>query len=306
VWFDILKYIFKILTLQPDVVLLNPSLRSGAIKRDSSYLWLSKRLLKRKTIVFFHGWDKDLEKVIDKNPVKFVNKFNKADAFLVLSSQFQNKLTEWGVTKPVKLTTTKIDDELINDFNLQRKQYGKTLLFMARVERDKGIFITLKAFKKIKKVHTDAKLVIAGSGSALTEAVKLAEQQGISDIYFKGYVRGVDLVNTYQNADLYILPSYGEGMPTTVLEAMAFGLPVITRPVGGLIDFFENKKMGYLVDSFEPADFGEDVIDLFDNHKRLSDIGRFNHNYAKEHFLPSKVALRMEKLFSEVLKTSNA
>lgn len=55
---------------------------------------------------------------------------------------------------------------------------------------------------------------------------------------------GEDIVKAYERGDIYILLSYHEGMPTSVLEAMAFGLPIITRPVGGVVDFLSVEKWG--------------------------------------------------------------
>lgn len=91
-------------------------------------------------------------------------------------------------------------------------------------------------------------------------------------------------------------------MPTSVLEAMAFGLPIITRPVGGLSDFFENEKMGYLVQSLNPNDFAEKIIYLFDNQDSIEEIGEYNYIYAKKHFYASNVALKMESIFNKEYK----
>src|SRR5690606_14828385 len=68
--YDFLKFILKCLFFQPDVIILNPSLGETAIKRDALYLRISK-FLNIKTIVFFHGWNKDQEKIISENPGNF-------------------------------------------------------------------------------------------------------------------------------------------------------------------------------------------------------------------------------------------
>jgi len=108
------------------------------------------------------------------------------------------------------------------------------------------------------------------------------------------------LRNEFLGADLYILPTYHEGMPTTVLEAMAFGLPVITRPVGGLKDFFENNKMGFAIESFDPEDYVQHIEMLINDIGLAQRMSEYNKKYAKEHFLASRIAERLESVLRSI------
>ncbi len=91
-------------------------------------------------------------------------------------------------------------------------------------------------------------------------------------------------------------------MPTSVLEAMAFGLPVITRPVGGLKDFFINGEHGFMTESKDPeiiAGLIEKIIPDKGLWKRIS----INvHEYAKERFMASMVAKRLEDIYIATIK----
>ena len=91
-------------------------------------------------------------------------------------------------------------------------------------------------------------------------------------------------------------------MPTVVLEAMAFGLPVFTRKVGGLADFFENGKMGYITDSLDPKDFAEAMIPYLEDIEQTKKVSQYNAKYAKEHFMASSVAKQIENTIKETLK----
>lgn len=300
--YDLLKFIFKCMFFQPDVIILNPSLGKTAIKRDAVYLRISK-FFNIKTVVFFHGWNKDQEKLISENPENFKTTFNKADTILVLASEFKEKLKGWGIYIPIKLTTTKVDDSLIGDVDIEAKKYGNTLLFLARIVKEKGIFITLKVFKMIKSVHPEAKLIVAGSGSALQDAKEFVSNNDIPDVEFTGFITGKELIKVYKSSDLYLFPTvHGEGMPTSVLEAMAFGLPVISRPVGGMVDFFEEEKMGYLVESLEPDEYFQKTVNLLGSRELLKKMGQYNHQYAKKNFMASEVARSMEDIFKEIIK----
>ena len=113
---------------------------------------------------------------------------------------------------------------------------------------------------------------------------------------------GGALVDELSGADIYLLPTYhGEGMPTSILEAMAFGLVVITRPVGGLNDFFENGKMGLIVESKKSGDFERAIRRILEaDADEISTISKYNMEYAAQKFYASKVAKRLLQIFSDL------
>lgn len=293
--YDYLKFFFLCAFKVYDVILLNPSLGSTAIKRDAVFLRIAKSF-KIKTIIFFHGWNEDLAKKIEKKPSAFLSKFQKADAFIVLAQQFKNQLMHWGIKKDIYLTTTKVDDSLLHGFDLNEKVYDKTILFLARIEEYKGIFIALRAFKLVLPKFPEATFKVAGNGTGLAKAIQLVEHEKIPNVEFLGNISGEKLKDTFRLSSVYILPTYGEGMPTSVLEAMAFGLPILTRPVGGLNDFFKEGNMGYLLESLKPEDYASKIIYLLENPDKARQIGAYNYTYSKQNFLASKVALHLEKI----------
>ena len=291
---DYIKFAMKILSNRPDLIHLNPSLNKKAIIRDALFLLIAK-LFNKKIIVFWHGWKISDERLITINYsrlFKFV--YNMANAHIVLCTDFKSRLIAWGINTRIYLETTKVDDDLLLNFNIYSKKYNNTILFLARVEKNKGIYLTIDAVNKIP----DCSLVVAGTGSELTKAIQYVKDRNINRIKFVGYVSCNEKIDTLMKASIFVLPTWhGEGMPTSVLEAMAFGLPVITRPVGGLKDFFENDKMGYITKSKNPEIIAELINDLIKNKEKMRKIGQYNHEYAKKYFLASKVAGRLEKIY---------
>jgi glycosyltransferase involved in cell wall biosynthesis len=297
---DTLKFVFWLLFFSPELVVLNPSMGRTAIIRDSCFFRIAL-FFRKKTVVFFHGWDKDFVKKLNKN--KFIRLFNRTSGILVLASNFKNDLLSWGITKPVFLTTTNVNDRLVSDFDVNTHRKGKleTLLFLAWVEIEKGIIIAIDTYKILKEKYPFLKMRIVGSGGALDKAKAKAEDYDLKDVVFTGNLSGMELIPHFTQSDLYLFPTYGEGMPITVLEAMAFGLPVITRPVGGLVDFFENGKMGLMLDSLNPCDFA-DAIEKYIVDKNLTkETSLYNYAYAKSNFMASQVAKNMENLFGRIL-----
>lgn len=299
---DFLIFIFRLIFTKVDIVFINPSLRNYQLKRDSFYIKLSK-LFKKKIVTFFHGWDPTLAQHIIENPKWFQKNYGACSLIFCLYSKFKEDLIKMGITCPIYLTTTKVSDHLLENFDINKRDGSiKTLLFLARLEESKGIFIVLECYKILKKENPNLRLFVCGSGNADFSAKQYVEDNKIKDVSFWGNVKGEKLKEAFEKSDVYILPtSHGEGMATSVLEAMAFGLPVISRPVGGVNDFFEDGKMGYMLNSLDPKDYAEKIQFLINNPDKTKSIGLFNHSYALEKFLASKVAKLLESHIESVI-----
>ena len=301
---DYLYFIFLLMTRHVDVVVVNPSLRYYQIVRDGVYLMTAK-LFGKKIATFFHGWDDRVFENIRKHPFLFCKTYGKSNIIFTLYSGFMNDLRSLPLQCPVKLTTTKVSDSLVEDFDISIRE-GKInqILFLARVENSKGIDITLQAFEILKKHNRDLKLCVCGIGDALEQAKLYVKEKNIEGVSFEGFVKGDDRIKYFKDSQIYILPTtHGEGMATSVLESMAMGLVIISRPVGGVIDFFEEGKMGCLLESLRPEDYAKAIQKLIDNPEQVKDICIRNYQYAKEHFLASSVAAQLERDIREQLLT---
>ena len=291
---DLIVYVFVLIFGQYDVVVVNPSLRKYQLFRDGLYVILS-RLLGKKVVTFIHGWENQVADEIRKSPQNFIKVYGRSRFIYVLYSDFKKQLEDLKIPSPVLLTTTKVKDSLLEQFHISERN-GKIerLLFLARADKLKGLDITIKTFEILKRKNPLLKLCVCGTGNALQESIDYVKGKGIPDVDFRGHVQGSDVAEVFRTTDLYILPTHGEGMATSVLEAMAFGLPVVTRPVGGVNDFFEEGKMGYLIESFDPEVYAEKIQYLIDHPEVTQCMSSLNYHYANEHFLASKVVEKFE------------
>ena len=296
---DYIRYILIIIWYQPKLIHLNPSLDKKSIFRDAVFLILAKMLF-RKVLIFWRGWHENTEEKV--KPYLFRIIFNIADGFVVLAKSFKDKLLKWKISKPIYLETTKVDDKLLEGFNIQKKDYNKvTFLFLSSIFKTKGIYEAIKTFELIQNRHVDVELFIAGDGPEIDEIIKFTKYRKIKNVFFLGYVKGKQKKDVYLNSNIFLFPTYGEGMPNSVLEAMAFGLVIITRPVGGLKDFFKNNKMGFITESKEPIVYAEYINNLMEDQEKIKKIGLYNHQYAKKHFLASIVAKRLRIIYEKML-----
>lgn len=292
---DLIRYVYILLTQLPDVVIINPSLRYYQLLRDSLYVVIA-RLFRVDIVTFIHGWDDNVADKIIAQPGFFIQTYGKSIFINVLYSGFRDKLLKAGVKIPILLSTTKVSNGLLNSFDVSLRT-GKInqLLFLARLEISKGIFIVLEAYLKLKRKYPYLKLSVCGTGSAMKDAQHYVYDNNITDVLFHGNISGDLLVKQLIDSDVYLLPTtHGEGMATSVLEAMAFGLPVITRPIGGICDFFVDGEMGYLLDSLDSDYYVKAVEKLINDPCQTRDISLRNHTYAIKHFLASEVTKRFE------------
>jgi glycosyltransferase involved in cell wall biosynthesis len=295
--------------LKPDIVHLNPSLDMRSFLRDGLFVFQAK-LRGFKVLVFFRGWQESFErKVAGKLKWFFDRTYAKADRFIVLATSFSDRLVQWGINVPVELATTTVADELLDGFSIIEKAENigtaevVRLLYLARLERDKGVLELLDAVKLLLNRGVLVSLTIAGEGPMMTEVCDLVANLGEyrDRVRIAGYVRGHEKKEVLKTHHVYCFPTqYGEGMPNSVLEAMAFGMPVITCPVGGISDFFENNKMGVLLSKVEPGYMADAIESLIASHDYLAEISYYNYNYAQRRFLASNVAGTLQALYKDM------
>ncbi len=305
---DYVRFVTKLINEEYDLVHLNPSLASKAIIRDGIFLMIAKAFGK-KVVVFNHGWDERFELKIRRCfSSLFRIVYSRADAFVVLSSVFKSKLIDMGFSRTIYVETTAVDEGLFGfGSDALEARNGKpdnnnfTVLFLSRLEIGKGVYESLDAFHNLKKRHPGATMVFAGDGTELAKLREYASNNQMTDVVFTGYVTGQAKLEAFSCADVYLFPSWSEGMPISVLEAMTFGLPVVTRPVGGLPDFFEDGKMGFITESQDPSVIADFLEQLIENPNMRRNMGVYNQRYAEEHFRPAVIAGRLEDIYRDVL-----
>ena len=288
-----------------DLVFLNPSLGSRSFVRDALF---AKQCIVKDVpfVVFFHAWSLDFEQKVDnKYSGFFLKTFGHAKKIFVLSEDFKRKIMEWGYNGEVIVEITTIDTALLGGFSMDAKieDYKQSptikILFLARLIKEKGIFETIDAFQNISKKYDNLELTIAGDGKDFDVISALVVKD--NNITITGYVEDKSKIELLQNSHIYCLPSYTEGLPISVLEAMAFGMPIVTTSVGGLKQFFKDKEMGYFVEVKNTKQLEEKLELLINDKKQMISIGTYNANYIKESLLCTTVEKRLYNYMLEVI-----
>lgn len=180
-------------------------------------------------------------------------------------------------------------------------QSEPTVLFVGRLDHNKGILYLIDAFLKIIMQIPDAKLVIVGEGpfknSILSRVNKLNLRKSVTLV---GRVDEEDLPKVYAASDLVVLPSLMEGFGIVLLEAMASGRPCVATRVGGTEEAIIDGENGFFVPSADPYSLSRAIYTLLTNDNLAKDLGRAGRKRVEKNFTWDKIAKRTIEVYKEV------
>ena len=131
---------------------------------------------------------------------------------------------------------------------------------IGRLSGEKGTINFLHSIPYVLRSRTDVSYVVGGDGPLGDEARILAKKLGSGNVQFLGWVSQVDMPDVLNQLKLLVLPSYTEGLPNIMIEAMACGTPVLATKVGAIPDFIEDGSTGFLMESNSPASIASNIL----------------------------------------------
>jgi len=175
------------------------------------------------------------------------------------------------------------------------------MLTVGRVVYQKGLDLALHALADLKSLSWE--WWVAGDGPQLESLKKLAFELELEDrVRFVGWQSKEQLLNLYQQANLFIFPSRHEGMPNAVLEAMACGLPVIATEIGGNEELVESGKTGLLVPAESVEALSVALKKLLPESALRYTMGQASRRRVEEHYSWTRVAEQYAQLLEKVTR----
>ncbi|SEA34010.1 glycosyltransferase family 4 protein [Microbulbifer marinus] len=229
--------------------------------------------------------------------------FEMASAVVVLSSQ-------WAVWVRNLLINNKEHVRVIYNsvpelrLDEEKKQAG-LVVFMGRIGTRKGTLDLLYAFAKVRQACPEATLVLAGDGD-ISACRDLVTELGLTDsVNFCGWISGKDKLELLSKADIYCLPSYNEGLPMGILEAMSAGVPVVASRAGGIPDAITHMREGILIEAGDIDGLERALTDLIRNrelNRRLAEFASIKYTTC---FSIEAVIPQLNGLYSELLNEAD-
>jgi len=215
---------------------------------------------------------------------------------MVVSPLLKNKIKEI-ITYPDKLRCVMNPIKMPKNMREKEDKRGDLIkiLFMGRINEKKGVYDLIKAGEKIIPYKKNILFLLCGDGET-AKVKQMIKDRGIQT-YFKILGKVDDKENYYREADIFVLPSYYEGIPVSILEAASYALPIIATSVGGIPEIIEDGKNGFL---FEPGDvkaFSGLILRLMDSPNERKRMGKQSYDLVNQKFNINLISQQMENIY---------
>lgn len=218
--------------------------------------------------IFFepHRWRLD-EKIRRALFVSCISDFCRSQGMLFVAPEHWPKL---------RIIHCGVEPELFNA--IAHRAQGTRLLYVGRLAAMKGLPVVFEALAKLRGTHPDLTLTVVGDGSERPDIEASAQRLGLSTMVdFVGYKSQAEVRAYLQQTDIFVLPSFAEGVPVVLMEAMAAAVPVLTTRIAGVPELVEHGTSGWLVPPGNQqtlADALSRLVEDGDLRQRLGEAGR--------------------------------
>lgn len=164
-----------------------------------------------------------------------------------------------------------------------KKSKKPMVLYLGRLKEYKSVDHFVKAARYVLNEVPNAQFIVAGDGEEKTRLKELTRKLGIQErVKFLGKVSDKEKVKLYQEAWVFVNPSYMEGWGITTIEANACGTPVIAADVPGLRDSVNNPHTGFLVKYGDVRRLGDRIVYLLENHEKRKKMANYSVKWARK------------------------
>lgn len=273
----------------------------GSFYRKFSFFLIAKYLFNKKVIYHVHGAEYHLfyqkSKGFSKKGINFF--INNADCVICLSQKWEDFFKTIFSPKKVVIVPNIIDypDNSLVKTNTNELKF----LFLGKVGQRKGVYDLLDVIHQKRSYYKGkVKLQIGGNGEVELLEKMIKEKDLTEMVEYIGWVSSAEKNRYLNDCDVYILPSYNEGLPISILEAMSYGKPIISTPVGGIPEIVIPGRNGFLVEPGNLKSIDEVITNCVENKSSLVRLGIESIAIVEKHF-PKNVLKELSFIYNELL-----
>lgn len=300
----LLVFPFVLMLKRPHVVHIS-GVSYSTFWENAYYIFISKLLSKP---IFFHylgafdlfyGQSSPFAKFLIRNVLKKVDKIALLSRKVkIIMSRFipESRLYVLPSTVRVSDFLKKKKEPKILDKNLIN------ILFVGGADPfRKGLADVVKSIPLVARECENFSFILTGGENVNRFLVK-CKKMGISSyVNFWGWVKEKDKIQLYHSADILLLPSYNEGLPYVIIEALAAGLPIIATPIGGISEVIEDGVNGLLIDPGDYYDLAKKIVILAKNKSLRDMIARNNFEKARKDYSLEILLERIADIHQELV-----
>ncbi len=201
----------------------------------------------------------------------------------------------------------KVDSDVIYNgvdyekFNENSSLKEDMLLFTGKFRFGKGLLDLLDIAEMLKRSHPKVNVVMVGNGPIKNKIQEHIRTRNLFNVKTVNHLSHSELLEYYHKSRIYILPSYYEGLPTTVLEAMACKLPVVASNVSGIPEAIEEGVTGYMLSPGDIKGFYSRIVEMLENPEKQRNFGEMGRKRVIEKFTWPHIAKEVIKRYQELL-----
>ena len=311
---DSLNLLRALVRVRPDVSLIHAA-AGFSFLRDWVFMLIA-RLARSKVVCHYHGTLHTNFPSGETRSGRLIGRCLMAVAHrvIVLSPGYRQKLSKAWCRNDIVWAPNMVDIDLFNstpgDAPAPWLERGdRPVLFVGRLSAPKGIYDLFDAIPEVIVRHPRARFVLVGvAESDELEAVvrkEAARRGAASRISFLGALEGCEKVAAFASSLMIVVPSWTEGFPLVIPEAMAVGLPVISTAVGAIPDFVEDGKDGFLIPAYQPSLLADRICRLLDDEGLRKRIGDRVRTRAPREFSVEVGCTKVSGVVSGLLKPAS-
>ena len=297
-----IQFFFELVFFRPQIVHINSSF-GFSFYRKIYYIYLGK-LFKAKIVNHIHGaeFDTFFINAPDKKKRLIKKIYNKCDCVIALSDEWKGKLGRIVPTEKIKV---------VENYSIVHRETAKTdwndnILFLGEVGKRKGCCDIPEVARLVRDKIPTCKFIITGNiiQNDYTDIQNQMSRYGLADcISFPGWVRGIEKEKLLSSADLFFLPSYNEGMPMSILDAMGYALPVVSTTVGGIPKIVKNQINGYTCKPGNVSEFASKIIEILQDKSKCQNYGNMSLKIIKESYSLEAHIRKIESIYNSLISS---
>lgn len=299
-----LNLIFSLILYKPNILYLTVAQNSLAFIRDGLFIIAGKLFSNAKIVIHFRGQNYYRFYLESNFFLKnYINKvFRYCDAGIVLGANLREMVSKWFTADQIFV----IPNGTNFNPNLNNKKFigDKICLgYMGYLAEEKGVDDLIQAVHEVTKIKNNVKLLLAGEFAFNNlefqkRIYSFIEKNGLqSSVEFRGRITGDEKEKFFLETDIFVFPSWTEGHPNVILEAMSSACPVIATDVGAISESVINGTNGYLVTPRAPKELADKIVLLINDKKLISEMSHNSRKLFEEKFTTDIYINKMKNVF---------
>ncbi len=296
----IFSFIWKCIFLRPRLVYVHLG-SNASLYREAIFIFLAK-ILRKKIVGHFHAGDIEnyypFQKKIGQKIIRTA--LNLCSNLIAVSNESARQLREIVPTAKISIIPNAIETSAFNFANDKKNDGFIRLLFVGAIGKLKGERDLIKALAILR----DKNLKVSILGYGAENLKSYCDELKISHfIEFLGAVSLEERIKFFQTADIFVLPTYAEAMPMSIIEAMSASLPVISTNVGGIPELITDKCEGFLFAPGNVSALSENILLLAEDKNLRIEFGKKAREKARKEFDFGQYTKKLRDFLSEEIIT---